>query len=104
MGILKLLLLLTNFSLFLLIFRRAKTVLLLAADIPPGQDVGVTKAKAEPRVAGRGVPHVQGDGLVAVMQLEGGHQQGKVQVKVSPFGVVPQVLWVEIQDSLPGSS
>lgn len=96
--------LLTYVSLFLPIFLSVKSVLLLAADIPPGQDVGVAEAKAEPRVAGRGVPHVQGDGLVAVMQLEGGHQQGEVQVKVGPFGIVPQVLWVEIQDSLPGPS
>lgn len=93
--------LLTHFSLILLVFLSVKSVLLLAADTPPGQDVGVAEAKAEPRVAGWGVPHVKGHRLVAVMQLESGHQQGEVQVEVGPFGVVPQVLRVEVQDSLP---
>lgn len=64
----------THFSVFFLVFVGKKSVLFLAADTPPGQDVGVAEAKAEPRVAGRGVPHVQGDRLIAVMQLEGGHQ------------------------------
>lgn len=81
--------LLTNFSLFLLVFLSGQSILLLAADAPAGQDIGVAEAKAEPRVAGRGVPHVQGDRLVAVMELKCGHQQGEVQVKVSAFGVVP---------------
>ena len=92
---------LTHLSLFFLIFLSEKSILLLAADTPAGQDVGVTEAKAEPRVAGRGVPHVQGDRLVAVMELKRGHQQCEVQVEVRPLGVVPQVLGVEVQDPLP---
>lgn len=79
-------------------------ILLLAADAPAGQDAGVAEAKAEPRVAGRGVSHVQSDRLVAVMELEGGNQQGEVQVEVGPFGVVPQVLGVEIQYALSGAA
>lgn len=86
--------LLTQFSLFLLILLIGKSNLLLAANAPAGQNIGVAEAKAEPRVAGRGVPHVQGDRLVAVVELESGHQQGEVQVKVGPFDVVPQVLRV----------
>lgn len=95
------LLLQTKFSLFLLFFLSVKSILLLTADAPTGEDFGVAEAKAEPGVARRGVPHVQGDGLIAVMQLEGRHQQGEVQVKVGPLGIVSQVLWVEVQDSLP---
>lgn len=79
-------------------------ILLLAADIPPRQDVGVAETEAEPRVARRRVPHVQGDWLVAVVQLEGGDQQGEVQVEVGPFGVVSKVFGVKIQHSLAGAS
>lgn len=78
-----------------------KSVLLLAADAPAGEDFGVAEAKAQPGVAGRGVPHVQSDRLVAVVQLKGGHQQGEVQVEIGPLSVVPEVLRVEVQDSLP---
>lgn len=92
---------LTHLSLFLLVFLSEKSILLLTADTPAGQDVGVTETKAEPRVAGRGVPHVQGDRLVAVMELKRGHQQCEVQVEVRPLGVVSQVLGVEVQDPLP---
>lgn len=93
---------LTHFLLLLLLFLSGMPILLLAADAPAGQDAGVTEAKAEPRVAGRGVSHVQSDWLVAVVKLKGGHQQGEVQVKVGPFGIVPKILGVEVQDALTG--
>lgn len=95
---------LTYFSCFLRIFLSGQPVLLLAADIPPRQDVGVAEPQAEPRVARRRVSHVQGDRLVAVVQFEGGDQQGEVQIKVGPLGVVPELFGVEIQHSLPSSS
>lgn len=43
-------LLLTHFSplLLLLVFLRGKSILLLAADVPAGQDIRVTEAEAEP--------------------------------------------------------
>lgn len=99
-----LLFLLTHFPIFVFVlaFLNGKSIFLLAADAPAGQDVGVTEAETEPRVAGWGVSHVQGDWLVAIMEFQGGHQKGEVEVKVGPFGVVPEILRVEVQDPLPG--
>lgn len=90
----------TRISLLLLLLG-GKAVLLLAADAPTGEDLGVAEAQAEPGVAGRGVPHVQSHRLVAVMELESRNQQSEVQVKVGSLGVVPQVLRVKVQDPLP---
>lgn len=99
-----LLFLLTHFPLFVLIFLNRMSIFFLAADAPAGQDGGVTEAEAEPRVAGWGVSHVQGDWLVAVMEFQGRHQQSEVQIKVSPFGVVPKILRIKVQDPLPRST